>query len=111
MFKFVLALALICAFAFTTVQSLECTEADNADSYALCTAVGTVCDTGMATCDDIGVLVSTCKDAVVTAFTASVEALPAAVTDCECAEMTCEAGSGSAFVAMSFMAVFAGLLL
>ena len=108
--KFFLAIALICAFAFSTVQSAECTNADNSAEYTACTAVQTTCDTALDLCDSIGVAVELCKDGVVAAFDAAITGLIATVTACECPVMTCNS-SGAAFVAMSFMALFAGLLM
>merc|ERR1711971_481613 len=111
--KFILAIALICAFAFSTVKSAECTETDNLASYTLCQGVQDACDTGFDNCDNVGgdaSVVSLCKDGIVDAFTTSLNGLPAQVTDCECAVMTCE-NSGAGVVAMGFMAVFAVLLM
>lgn len=103
--KFLIAIAFICAFAFSTVQSVECNDTDNAAEIESCAAAGSACDVAMDLCDTVGVAVSACKDSAVAAF----DTLVATVTACECPAMTCEA-SGAAFVAMSFMAVFAGLL-
>ena len=80
---------------------MECNDTE----VVSCAAAGSACDVAMDLCDSVGVAVSACKDGAVAAF----DTLVAAVTTCECPAMTCEA-SGAAFVAMSFMAVFAGLL-
>merc|ERR1711957_947853 len=110
--KFFLAIALICAFAFSTVQSAECTNADNSGEYTACIAVQTTCDTSLDLCDSLGVAVELCKDGVVAAFDAAITGLIATVTACECPVMTCNSDGavedgavedGAAFVAMSFM--------
>ena len=101
--KFLIAITLICALAFTTVNSESCTSEDNMVSFNLCNSLKSVCDLGVETCNRLPFGTGFCKDNIVNVYESGVAA---GITDCECAEICT---SGATFAAMSLMAIFAAV--
>ena len=126
--KFVIAIAIICTFGFSAVQSAKCDKNDNAADYVSCNLLVCNRETTNEGCGKIDVAArDACKDHAVSAFK-----LADSLLSCECSEMTCVKSdvpdfgkilngkffeinfalpNGAAFEAMSFIAVFVGLLL
>ena len=122
--KFVIAIAIICTFGFSAVQSAKCDKNDNPTEYASCNLLVCNRETTDEGCGKIDVAArDACKDQAVSAFK-----LADSMLDCECSEMTCVKSdvpdigkilngfnfalpSGAAFVAMSCITVFVRLLL
>merc|ERR1712156_655776 len=84
-------LALFVAFSTVTFaddHANACTEADNPTSFAICQTLRTYCATTVAACNGESVclsLVGTVFDTYLAAFDLT------GVTDCDCAEFTCDA--------------------
>jgi len=107
--KFVFAIALTCAIATTTVNSAECTKADNPLSFPICEEVkkeacknlAMICN-GSIRPRPADVTFEDCMDEVVKGANQAMDtdypyAMAQITTDCECPVITCGAKSKSTF--------------
>jgi len=91
--KHIIFCTLAIFIAFSTVTFADdhanaCTEADNPTSFAICQTLRTYCATTIAACSGE----STCLSLVGTVFDTYLAAFDlTGVTDCDCAEFTCDA--------------------
>merc|ERR1719266_417200 len=106
-----IALCFLAVGVFCNNDTVVCTEADHATSFATCEGIETQCTTIISGCNGD----NTCLNAVGTAFDAYVTAQAAvisALSDCECREFTCSAESSAVSLGASLiLAFFAKLLL
>ena len=116
--KFLIAITLICALAFSTVNSETCTSTDNPVSWSMCKSFKTACDQAVENCDTLWSCVGECeseklgaglcKDKAINGFD---KAVAAQVADCECEQTCTTESSGATFAVMSLMAFVVATIL